>query len=346
MNTPIALQPAAVDPVDKLLEIGLRNLWYPLCPSSFIKERPISLRRLGRKFALWRDTEGKVHALEDHCPHRGAPLSQGVVLGDRIACPYHGVEVRCDGVVMRVPGSPGCKLEGSRATRSYAVQEAAGAVFIYNANEQSDEPPPLQLPEELTNSDEYSFFLCYAEWKGDYRYVLDNVMDPMHGTFLHKQSHSMSEGQSTAKFGIRATETGFVFEKEGQRNVNFDWTEWGDTGIHWMRLEIPYPKTGGPGGNFIIVGSYTPISPTLSCAFHWRVRKLPPGWQRDTWRFLYKNRLEARHWAVLEQDRVLIENMEPDANQRESLYQHDVGIVRLRRHLRGLAKKQLEAMAS
>jgi len=38
---------------------------------------------------------------------------------------------------------------------------------------------------------------------------------------------------------------------------------------------------------------------------------------------------------------VVLELMEPDANQREMLYQHDMGIVRLRRHLRGLAKAQL-----
>jgi hypothetical protein len=46
---------------------------------------------------------------------------------------------------------------------------------------------------------------------------------------------------------------------------------------------------------------------------------------------------------VLEQDRVVLEQMEPDANQREILYQHDMGIVRLRRHMRGLAKAQLSA---
>lgn len=330
-----------LDPVDAVLEIGLKDLWFPVCPSGFVKDSPVSLRRLGYKIALWRDQTGKVHALEDHCPHRGAPLSLGVNLGDRLACPYHGVEVRCDGTVTRVPGSPGCKLEGSRPARMFHAAESNGAIFLYNAtNPALDEAPPLRLPEELT-SPEWSSFLCYTEWGGDYRYVVDNVMDPMHGVFLHKQSHTMSEGESTAEFQIRDIPDGFIFEKKGQRGVNFDWTEWMDLGIHVMRLEIPYPKTGGPGGNFTIIGSYTPINNRTAGVFHWRCRKVS-SWQRDTWRFLYKNRLEERHWNVLEQDRVAVENMEPDANKREHLYAHDMGIVRLRRHLRNLAKAQLD----
>jgi hypothetical protein len=74
-------------------------------------------------------------------------------------------------------------------------------------------------------------------------------MDPMHGAYLHKQSHTMSEGDMSAEFQIRQLPQGFIFEKKGQRDVYFDWTEWMDTGIHTMRLEFPYPKTGGPGGN-------------------------------------------------------------------------------------------------
>ena len=330
--------PTAAD-VDKLLERGLYDLWYPICPSDFVKERPVSMRRLGYKLAMWRDVAGVIHALEDHCPHRGAPLSMGVNLGDRLACPYHGIEVRCDGMVTKVPASPGCTLEGSRAARSFHVLDANGAIWLYNSRNFVENPPPLNLPEELSSPD-WSSFLCYVEWRGDYRYVADNVIDPMHGSFVHKQSHSMSEGDISAKFKLRKTESGFMFEKDGQRDVNFDWTEWGDTGTQWMRLAIPYPKTGGPGGSFTVIGSYTPVNPQLSVVFFWRCRKVS-GWERDVWRFLYRNRLEARHWVVLEQDRVMLETMEPNANQREHLYEHDIGLSRLRKTMQNLALKQL-----
>ena len=55
------------------------------------------------------------------------------------------------------------------------------------------------------------------------------------------------------------------------------------------------------------------------------------------------DQLELGFGGVLqEQDRVLLEFMEPDANQRENLYQHDLGVVRLRRYLKNAAKAQLE----
>ena len=325
--------------IENLLAKGLRDMWYLFCPSSFVTDKPISIRRCGYKIALWRGNDGKVHGLEDHCPHRGAPLSMGHPMGDRIQCDYHGVEVDKDGVAVRVPGNPGCKLEGMRATRTFPIREHAGMIFGFVGRDANPVPTKLEFPEQLT-SPEFSYFPCYVEWKGDYRYVFDNVMDPMHGTYLHKMSHSMSEGDEQAKFRIRDTASGFVFEKEGQRDINFDWTEFIDSGIHWLRLEIPYPKTGGPGGNFHIVGTCTPIDDTSTAIIFWRCRKVS-GWQRDVWRFLYKNRLEERHWVVLEQDRRMLAQFEPDARDRELLYNHDMGLMRLRRIMKQKAIAQL-----
>ena len=82
------MSPAPIpNQADALLAIGLKNLWYPLCRSDQIGDQPVSMRRLGQKLALWRDTQGALHALEDHCPHRGAPLSRGVAMGDTSPAP-------------------------------------------------------------------------------------------------------------------------------------------------------------------------------------------------------------------------------------------------------------------
>lgn len=39
--------------------------------------------------AVFRTGDDKVFALEDRCPHRGGPLSQGIVHGRRVTCPLH-----------------------------------------------------------------------------------------------------------------------------------------------------------------------------------------------------------------------------------------------------------------
>jgi len=39
--------------------------------------------------AIFRNSDNKVFALLDKCPHKGGPLSQGIVFGERVACPLH-----------------------------------------------------------------------------------------------------------------------------------------------------------------------------------------------------------------------------------------------------------------
>ncbi len=327
-----------------LLATGPRDQWYPVAPSWQVQGAPLGLTRLGEQIVLWRDAAGLVHALQDRCPHRGARLSMGWNLGDRLACWYHGVQVDGSGTVREVPAVANCPLEGRTCVKSYPVQEQAGAVFLWFGLEAKCAPAALQLPEELT-SDEHSHFLCTAHWATSYRYAIDNVMDPMHGAYLHASSHSMAEGDKRSEMRLRKTDTGLVFEKVGQTGVNFDWVELGDTGCLWLRLAIPYQKKFGPGGSFGIVGLATPVDETHCQVYFWRTRKVQ-GWQRNVWRFLYRNRLEGLHWAVLEQDRLVLEGMAPDARTHEHLYAHDAGVVRVRRLLETKASEQARRLVA
>lgn len=327
---------------EDLVATGLRNRWYGVCPSAFVA--PGALRRvtrLGEDWILFREPDGTLHMLEDRCPHRGAPLSQGAHLGDRIQCAYHGVQVNGEGTVVSVPGMPGCNLEGKTIVPSLPIQEVGGAVLAYFGDDSHPAPCELTMPEMLID-EEYSHFLAYAEWDTPWRFAMENVLDPMHGTFLHRESHTMYAGDTAAQFRIRETDRGFFFEKTTQAGVNFDWVEYAHSGIDWLRLEIPYPATAGPGGPFGIIGLVTPINAGRCGVFFWRYRKVS-GWQRDVWRFLYKTKIEERHWNVLEQDRRMLEAMASDADQAENLYQHDLGVVRIRRLVRQQAKQQAAA---
>jgi phenylpropionate dioxygenase-like ring-hydroxylating dioxygenase large terminal subunit len=330
--------------VERLVNRGVGNLWYPIAPSWMVHRAPVGLTRLSQPIVVWRDAGGAVHALEDRCPHRGARLSLGWNLGDRVACWYHGVEVDACGTVVRVPAQQGCPLEGQACVTSYPVVERHGAIFAWFGDALHPAPAPLAFPEQLESPD-WSSFLCTAHWRCNYRYALENVMDPMHGAYLHAASHSMARGDKIASMRVAATPSGFIFEKVGQRDVNFDWVEWGESGAAWMRLAIPYRKDAGPGGSFYIIGYAVPVDERNCRVFFWRCRKVA-GWQRDAWRFLYKNRLEGLHWDVLEQDRAILEAMADDARDHEFLYQHDTGMSRMRRRLYQLAESQLAALAA
>ncbi|GGA12028.1 aromatic ring-hydroxylating oxygenase subunit alpha [Dyella caseinilytica] len=330
--------------VGAYLRQGLRDLWYPVVASWEVSSAPLGITRLGENIVLWRDAQGQVHALEDRCPHRGARLSMGWNLGDRVACWYHGVEVGTDGVVKDVPAVNTCPLVGAKCIRSYPVQERHGAVFLYFAASEQSEATELTLPAELEDTEQYSHFLCTAAWKCGYEYAIDNVMDPMHGAYLHAASHSMADGDRSAEMQIVPTNHGFLFEKTGQRGVNFDWVEFGHSGTFWLRLSIPYRQQFGPGGPFWIVGLVVPVDEHHCRVFFWRIRKVQ-GWQRDTWRFMYRNRLEKLHWEVLEQDRLILEGMAADARDHEFLYAHDAGLTRVRRIMQKMAQAQLEQRA-
>ena len=81
------------------------------------------VRRAGApNVAIFRTAADRVFALLDRCPHRGGPLSQGIVYGERVACPLHNTSVELESGTAVAPDK-GC-------VKSFAVKVDAGMVYV------------------------------------------------------------------------------------------------------------------------------------------------------------------------------------------------------------------------
>ena len=79
-------------------------------------------RHAGADVAVFRTADDRVFALLDRCPHKGGPLSQGIVFGEHVACPLHNWAISLVDGEARAPDI-GC------ATR-FAVRVEAGQVSL------------------------------------------------------------------------------------------------------------------------------------------------------------------------------------------------------------------------
>ena len=82
-------------------------------------------RPQGMDVAVFRSSEDKVFALLDRCPHKGGPLSQGIVFGETVACPLHNMTIGLADGCARAPDE-GC-------TPRFACKVDAGQVFLDSA---------------------------------------------------------------------------------------------------------------------------------------------------------------------------------------------------------------------
>jgi nitrite reductase (NADH) small subunit len=86
----------------------------------------LGARRVAREgavaVAVFRNSDDKVFALLDRCPHKGGPLSQGIVFGESVACPLHNWTI---GLV------DGCaKAPDVGCTTPFACKVEGGEVFL------------------------------------------------------------------------------------------------------------------------------------------------------------------------------------------------------------------------
>jgi nitrite reductase (NADH) small subunit len=97
--------------------------WIDVGPFAALPARGARVLRIyGLAIAVFRTGGDEVYALIDRCPHRGGPLSQGIVHGGRVTCPLH------DWVIDLATGHATGADEG--CTTTFPVRVDAGRVLV------------------------------------------------------------------------------------------------------------------------------------------------------------------------------------------------------------------------
>lgn len=163
-----------------------KNQWYAAAWSSEVQQAPLGRKILGQSIVLFRDADGKPSALLDRCPHRLVPLSLGTCTDKGLQCGYHGMVFNGDGTCVHIPGQdmipPKAKVE------SFPLEEKYDMLWIWmGARDKAD---PALLP-DIPNHGKSEWEMIgdgYQHHPSNYLNIIENLMDPAHTTFVHKQT--------------------------------------------------------------------------------------------------------------------------------------------------------------
>ena len=120
---------------EKPLGMLMRRYWIPALLSEELPHPvgpPVRVRLLGDDLGAFRDSQGRVGLLDEHCAHRGTSLFFGRNEACGLRCIYHGWKYDVDGNVLETPAEPaGSTLKNKVHHTAYPCKEAAGIVWSY-----------------------------------------------------------------------------------------------------------------------------------------------------------------------------------------------------------------------
>ena len=164
----------------------MRAHWIPACLSEEVAERdgaPVRVRVLGEDLVAFRDSQGRLGMLDEHCPHRRASLVLGRNEECGLRCLYHGWKVDFEGNVVDRPTEPR-SAEAVKPVRhkAYPCREAGGFIWIWMGSpaEVRDFEPPAWAP-----TPEVRTSIVKIQVACNWAQVLEGAIDSSHSSSLH-----------------------------------------------------------------------------------------------------------------------------------------------------------------
>ncbi|MFA7623818.1 MAG: aromatic ring-hydroxylating dioxygenase subunit alpha [Pusillimonas sp.] len=171
----------------------LKNTWYVAATPDEVDAKPLGRQICGERIAFYRGAEGKVSAVEDFCPHRGAALSLGYVENGNLVCGYHGLAMGSDGKTVSMPMQ---RVGGFPCVKSFPVIEKYGFIWVWPGDPAKADESLLPVL-EWAESKEWAYGGGLYHINCDYRLMIDNLMDLTHETYVHSDSIGQDEIDET-----------------------------------------------------------------------------------------------------------------------------------------------------
>jgi len=171
--------------------VFLKNCWYVAAwDHELIDGRLLSRRLLGEHVLMYRGESGRIVALNDRCPHRGARLSDGRLEGDAIRCMYHGLKFEPGGKCVQIPGQD--LIPPKLRVRPYPILERAHLVWIWMGDPARADPAALHDMPYLEDP-AWKGLPGYLHYDANYLLIVDNLSDLAHLAFVHTHTLGGSE---------------------------------------------------------------------------------------------------------------------------------------------------------
>jgi len=173
----------------------MRRYWIPALLSAEIPEPdspPVRVRLLGEDLVAFRDTQGRVGLLDEHCSHRGTSLFFGRNEECGLRCIYHGWKFDVDGKVLETPAEPAdSTLKNKVCHTAYPCREAAGIVWSYFGPQES---MPLLANYEWMNLPPDHLYVTKSVQDCSWLQGLEGECDSAHLSILHKAYSERQRG--------------------------------------------------------------------------------------------------------------------------------------------------------
>jgi phthalate 4,5-dioxygenase oxygenase subunit len=164
----------------------MRRHWTPVCLLEEVAEpdgAPVCARVFGEDLVVFRDSEGRVGVLDEHCPHRRASLALGRNEDGGLRCLYHGWKMDVDGNVLEMASEPASSGMCEKVKHlAYPTQQWGGMVWAYMGPK--DDVPAFRPPAWAPTA-ETRVSIAKALIPCNWAQILEGAIDSAHSSSLH-----------------------------------------------------------------------------------------------------------------------------------------------------------------